>query len=64
MTDTVQKGKGFDITNDKRVIMSKHETRQCARCDTLLFNKLFECKSGSIMLCQCQTVVLSTEQLE
>ena len=39
--------------------MPKHETKQCARCNTL-----FECKSGSIMLCQCQTVVLSAEQLE
>ena len=39
--------------------MPKHETKQCGRCQTL-----FECKSGSIMLCQCQTVVLSTEQLE
>ena len=39
--------------------MPKHESKQCARCNTL-----FECKSGSIMLCQCQTVVLSTEQLE
>ncbi len=39
--------------------MPKHESKQCARCQTV-----FECKSGSIMLCQCQTVVLSTEQLE
>ncbi|MFO8024918.1 cysteine-rich CWC family protein [Thiohalophilus sp.] len=39
--------------------MPKHETKECARCNTH-----FECKSGSIMLCQCQTVVLSTEQLE
>ncbi|MGD8576416.1 MAG: cysteine-rich CWC family protein [Thiohalophilus sp.] len=39
--------------------MPKHESKQCGRCKTL-----FECKSGSIMLCQCQTVVLSAEQLE
>lgn len=39
--------------------MPKHESKQCARCKSL-----FECKSGSIMLCQCQTVVLSAEQLE
>lgn len=39
--------------------MPNHESKQCARCNTL-----FECKSGSIMLCQCQTVVLSAEQLE
>jgi hypothetical protein len=39
--------------------MPKHESKQCARC-----HSLFECKSGSIMLCQCQTVVLSAEQLE
>lgn len=39
--------------------MPKHESKQCPRCQSL-----FECKSGSIMLCQCQTVVLSSEQLE
>jgi hypothetical protein len=39
--------------------MPKHESKQCPRCRTL-----FECKSGSIMLCQCQTVVLNAEQLE
>ena len=37
----------------------KHETKHCCRCD-----KPFECKSGSILLCQCQTVVLLPEQLE
>ena len=37
----------------------KHETKHCQRC-----GKGFECKSGSILLCQCQTVVLSTEQLD
>ena len=37
----------------------KHETKACPRC-----NSHFECKSGSILLCQCQMVVLSPEQLE
>ncbi|MDH5445047.1 MAG: cysteine-rich CWC family protein [Gammaproteobacteria bacterium] len=37
----------------------KHETKHCQRC-----NREFECKSGSILLCQCQTVVLSPEQLD
>jgi len=37
----------------------KHETKHCQRC-----GKGFECKSGSILLCQCQTVVLSSEQLD
>lgn len=38
---------------------TKHETKNCARCDMS-----FECKSGSIMLCQCQRVVLTAEQIE
>lgn len=37
----------------------KHETKNCPRC-----NRELECKSGSILLCQCQTVVLSPEQLD
>jgi len=37
----------------------KHETKNCPRCEAT-----FECKSGSIMLCQCQTVVLNAEQIE
>lgn len=36
----------------------KHESKHCQRC-----GKGFECKSGSILLCQCQTVVLNDEQL-
>jgi hypothetical protein len=40
-------------------MISKHETKLCPRC-----NASFVCKSGSILLCQCQTVVLSAEQLE
>jgi len=39
--------------------MPRHEEKQCPRC-----RRLFECKSGSILLCQCQTVLLSPEQLE
>jgi len=38
--------------------MPAHENKQCQRC-----NKNFECKSGSILLCQCQTVVISSEAL-
>jgi hypothetical protein len=37
----------------------KHETKHCPRC-----NAEFECKSGSILLCQCQTIFLSPEQTE
>ena len=37
----------------------KHETKICPRC-----RGEFECKSGSVLLCQCQTIVLSLEQLE
>lgn len=37
----------------------KHETRRCPRCEVE-----FECKSGSILLCQCQTIFLSQEQME
>lgn len=39
--------------------MPNHEKKQCPR-----YRRLFECKSGSILLCQCQTVVLSSEQLD
>ena len=38
---------------------TKHETKNCPRC-----NIEFECKSGSILLCQCQTIVLSSEQMD
>ncbi len=37
----------------------KHETKSCARCGAV-----FECKSGSVLLCQCQTVVLDEAALE
>jgi len=39
--------------------MRKHEQKRCPRCQAL-----FECKSGSILLCQCQTVYLEPEHLE
>jgi len=38
---------------------AKHELTHCPRC-----GDLFECKSGSITLCQCQTVALSERQLD
>jgi len=39
--------------------MRKHEQKRCPRCQAL-----FECKSGSILLCQCQTVYLVPEHLD
>lgn len=39
--------------------MPKHENKQCPRC-----NKGFECKSGSILLCQCSKIEVTTEQIE
>jgi len=39
--------------------MPKHETKNCARC-----GKEFECKSGSILLCQCQTLYLTPNELD
>ena len=39
--------------------MRKHETKACPRC-----NEHFECKSGSILLCHCQTILISPEQLD
>ncbi|HEB67340.1 MAG TPA: hypothetical protein ENI93_05275 [Gammaproteobacteria bacterium] len=38
--------------------MPAHEEKLCPRC-----RRAFECKSGSILLCQCQTVVLDEAQL-
>ncbi len=40
-----------EMDENNRVI--KHETKTCPRCQ-----HDFECKSGSILLCQCQTVYL------
>jgi len=37
----------------------KHEIKRCPRC-----TGEFECKSGSIHLCQCQQISLNSEQLE
>ena len=39
--------------------MPKHEKKQCPRC-----TKEFECKTGSILLCQCSNIEMTTEQLE
>jgi hypothetical protein len=39
--------------------MPKHETKQCPRCSTT-----FECKTGSILLCQCSKIEMNAEQLE
>lgn len=36
--------------------MNKHETKSCPRCQTP-----FECKSGSIDLCQCRRVSLTDD---
>ncbi|WP_188459887.1 cysteine-rich CWC family protein [Marivirga lumbricoides] len=37
--------------------MIKHEEKYCPRCNTL-----FECKVGSISLCQCTAVILTEEE--
>ena len=37
--------------------MCSHEVKFCQRC-----NAAFECKSGSIIQCQCFDVTLSSEQ--
>ena len=39
--------------------MPKHEKKQCPRCE-----KEFECKTGSILLCQCSQIEMTAEQLE
>ena len=39
--------------------MPQHEKKQCLRCKTV-----FECKSGSILLCQCSKIELTAAQLE
>lgn len=39
--------------------MIKHEVKNCPRCDAE-----FECKSGSISLCQCQSIELHSRQAE
>lgn len=37
--------------------MGKHETKHCPRCNTP-----FECRVGSIFICQCMTVEMSNEE--
>jgi hypothetical protein len=37
--------------------MCEHEKKYCPHC-----NVLFECKVGSILLCQCTTVSLTDEE--
>jgi len=39
--------------------MPKHEKKQCPRCSCE-----FECKTGSILLCQCLKIEMTAEQLE
>ena len=39
--------------------MPQHENKKCPRCSTS-----FECKTGSILLCQCSQVEMTAEQLE
>lgn len=38
--------------------MMKHEPKSCPRCNTR-----FECKVGSIMLCQCSAVPLNESEI-
>ena len=37
----------------------KHEAKSCPRC-----RREFECKSGSVLQCQCSGVSLSEQELE
>ena len=39
--------------------MPKHEKKQCPRCESE-----FECKTGSVLLCQCSKIEMTVEQLE
>jgi hypothetical protein len=39
--------------------MPYHEEKLCPRCQTQ-----FECKVGSINLCQCQSVYLTTDEMD
>ncbi len=36
--------------------MPKHENKKCQRC-----NKIFECKLGNVLECQCTQIVLTDE---
>ena len=46
-----------DFVTDSDHIMSKHEEKKCPRC-----GNAFECKVGTIALCQCSGVALNDEQ--
>ena len=39
--------------------MPKHEKKQCPRCAAE-----FECKTGSVLLCQCSKIEMTEAQLE
>lgn len=39
--------------------MPQHEKKYCPRCAVE-----FECKTGSILLCQCSRIEMTVEQLE
>ncbi len=39
--------------------MPNHEKKSCPRCQ-----REFECKTGSILLCQCSQIEMTAEQLE
>ena len=45
------------LSSLKLLLMCTHETKFCPRCKTP-----FECKVGSILLCQCSTVKLTEEE--
>lgn len=45
------------VINDSGFISMKHEEKRCQRCDTT-----FECKVGSISLCQCSSVILNDDE--
>ena len=38
--------------------VAKHEIKQCPRC-----TMEFECKTGSVLQCQCRSLAMSTQQL-
>ena len=43
----------------EREAQTKHEKKNCPRCNTL-----FECKVGSITLCQCMKAELTSDERE
>ena len=34
-----------------------HEMKYCPRC-----NSMFECKVGSVLICQCSTIILTNDE--